>query len=62
MESLVGGLVLTAIVLELVGFIGLAVAGLTVGVAAAMWTVALGLILVARVCERVGGPLTPRRV
>ena len=62
METLVGGLVIAAVVLELVGFVGLAVAGLTVGAAATMWAVALGLILLARVCERVGGPSAhPRR-
>ncbi|MFC7154346.1 hypothetical protein ACFQPA_02610 [Halomarina halobia] len=56
MDTLVGGLAFAAVVLELVGVVGLAVAGLTVSAAAALWAAALGLILVARIYERVAGP------
>ena len=48
-------LVVSAIVLELTGFVGIVTGGLTLWAATALWLVAIGLLVVARLFERVVG-------
>ena len=56
MNSLVSTLVAAAVVLELVGLVGVAVVEWSVRSTVLLWAVAFGLLVVARWCERVEFP------
>jgi hypothetical protein len=52
MNQLVGSMVVAAVVLELVGLVGVALAGLSVTRTVTLWLFAVGLLAVARGYER----------
>jgi hypothetical protein len=56
MNQLVGSMVVAAVVLELVGLVGVALAGLSVTRTVTLWLFAVGLLVVARGYERLSTP------
>lgn len=60
MNSLVSTLVAAAVVLELVGLVGIAVVEWSLESTVLLWVVAIGLLVLARWCERFEfGPSAP---